>query len=343
MAGASEGSSLVSVFISYSHDSLDHKKWVEILAQRLESDGLHVILDQWDLPSGGDLPRFMHSMASADKVIAVCTPSYVSKADSGKGGVGYETMILTAQLMKNVKLEKIIPIVRVPVENGDSVPLFLTSKLYVDFRNDPSFEQSYADLRLDIYDQRAKQRPVRGKNPFQSLPAAPTVAVSASPAISDVEKNNPQPLAAGFTAGLEKLVAGLSGHASTNLAGVVDFDYSNNNGEFLCGFGTMDFLTKWSSASNTSIHVYSDPFNIAGVAIAKGAKEIDEVVDPQSYNFSSRTRTPQIGEIVIFKNTSGFFMAAKIEKVESSSRGFLSDRLVFSYAVLSPSDSSPAG
>lgn len=339
MPNASEGSPLVSVFISYSHDSRDHKEWVEVLARRLEFDGIHVILDQWDLPSGGDLPRFMHSMASADKVIAVCTPTYVSKADSGKGGVGYEAMILTAQLMRNVKLEKIIPVVRVPVIDGDSVPIFLTSKVYVDFRNDPEFEQSYADLILDIYDQRINRRPVRGQSPFQSLLPS-TVAAAAIRYMNESKSQASAPLA---TDGLEKLVAGLSGFASSDLEGVVDFDYSNNNGEFLCGFGKLDFLTKWSSASSTSIHVYSDPHNIAGVAIARGAKEAREVVNPQSCDFSSRTRTPMIGEVVVFKNTNGFFMAAKIEKIESSSRGSVNDRLVFSYAVLSQMGSIRAG
>ncbi|EJM65922.1 SEFIR domain-containing protein [Pseudomonas sp. GM50] len=342
MSVTSEGSPSVSVFISYSHDSLDHKKWVEALANRLELDGIHVILDQWDLPSGGDLPRFMHSMASADKVIAICTPSYVSKADSGKGGVGYESMILTAQLMRDVKLEKIIPLVRATAEDADSVPIFLASKLYVDFRSEPNFEQSYGDLLLDIYGQRSKRRPVRGKNPFHNHSSTPAAA-PAIPSMIEGEKMISGPSVAAVNAGLKKLVTGLSGYSSSALAGVVDFDYSNNNGEYSCGSGAMGFLTKWSSASNTSIHVYSDPYNIEGVAIAKGAKQFEEILNPQGYDFTSRARTPKVGEIVVFKNINGFFMAAQIEQIQCSSHGSMSDRVTFAYAVLSRPGSLLAG
>jgi hypothetical protein len=34
------------VFISYSHDSRDHKKWVAELASNLVANGIDVILDQ---------------------------------------------------------------------------------------------------------------------------------------------------------------------------------------------------------------------------------------------------------------------------------------------------------
>ena len=46
-------------FISYSHDNEDHKEWVLNLASRLVENGVNVILDQWNLSLGGDLPSFM--------------------------------------------------------------------------------------------------------------------------------------------------------------------------------------------------------------------------------------------------------------------------------------------
>src|SRR5437868_4098057 len=90
-------------FISYSHDTGAHKDWVLALATRLMSNGVEVLLDQWDLRLGGDLPMFMETIGDADRVIAVCTDAYVDKANEGKGGVGYEKMILSAELMENVK------------------------------------------------------------------------------------------------------------------------------------------------------------------------------------------------------------------------------------------------
>ena len=47
------------VFISYSHDSAEHKKWVSELASNLVKKGIDVILDQWDLGFGDDVPKFM--------------------------------------------------------------------------------------------------------------------------------------------------------------------------------------------------------------------------------------------------------------------------------------------
>lgn len=88
------------VFFSYSHDDDAHKNWVLTVATRLVANGVDVILDQWDLTLGSDLPRFMETgLSKADRVLAVCTEPYVKKANDGIGGVGYEKMILTAQLM----------------------------------------------------------------------------------------------------------------------------------------------------------------------------------------------------------------------------------------------------
>src|SRR5437762_4903286 len=96
------------VFLSYSHDSELHKDWVLTLATRLVANGVNVLLDQWDLTLGSDLPRFIESgLTAADRILAVCTGAYVRKANDGIGGVGYEKMILTGHLMKTVTADRI--------------------------------------------------------------------------------------------------------------------------------------------------------------------------------------------------------------------------------------------
>lgn len=86
--------SIPKVFISYSHDSMEHKKWVLELAMRMRNNGIDAILDQWKLNPGDDLPHFMETnLASSDYTIMVCSTKYVEKANSGKGGVGYEKTI----------------------------------------------------------------------------------------------------------------------------------------------------------------------------------------------------------------------------------------------------------
>ena len=62
------------VFISYSHDSPEHKRWVSELAARLRHNGIDAILDQWDLGLGDDITRFMErGIVDADRVLVICT------------------------------------------------------------------------------------------------------------------------------------------------------------------------------------------------------------------------------------------------------------------------------
>ncbi|MGP5480675.1 toll/interleukin-1 receptor domain-containing protein [Pseudomonas helleri] len=331
MPASSDESTPINLFISYSHDNAAHKAWVEYLATRLTQDGIHVILDQWDLPFGGDLPRFMHTMASADMVIAVCTPSYVQKASSGKGGVGYESMILTAQMMRDVNIERIIPLVRVTSEEFDTVPVFLSSKLYVDFRGDGDFENRYGDLLRDIYGQRTKLRPRRGKNPFPNE----TVPVAMLSTPLGGEGLVVLPSVVDVSGGGSKLLSGLTGHASASMSGKVAFDYSDNDGQFLCGAGEKAFHTRWGRAGNTSIHVYKNPPSVVAIALAGGVHDFSDLRDVEGLNYSSRYRSPMLGEIVIMRNEAGYYLATKIERVQSRGHGSPVDELVFSYAISS--------
>ncbi len=66
------------VFISYSHDSEEHKAWVADLARFLISNGIDVVIDAWNLRRGEDIPKFMEDgLSSADRVLMICTERYV--------------------------------------------------------------------------------------------------------------------------------------------------------------------------------------------------------------------------------------------------------------------------
>ncbi|WP_101926895.1 MULTISPECIES: toll/interleukin-1 receptor domain-containing protein [Luteimonas] len=154
------------VFVSYSHDSLEHKKWVLDLGIKLRNSGVDASLDQWDLRPGDDLPAFMENkLRTADRVLMVCTAPYVEKANSGKGGVGYEKMIVTSDLMRDIDSSKVIPIIR---QFGTSdVPTFLKSKLYIDFSSDDQMEFSFDELVRTIHGAPLFEKPPIGNNPFQ--------------------------------------------------------------------------------------------------------------------------------------------------------------------------------
>ena len=57
----------------------------------------------------------------------------------------------------------------------------------------------------------------------------------------------------------------------TSATGEVAFDYGSYNGRYVIGSGVLGFETRWSSASDTSVHVYNDPPSINGVALASGS------------------------------------------------------------------------
>ena len=160
------------VFISYSHDSQEHKFWVLELATRLRSCGVDAILDQWDLGPGGDLPHFMEqSLSKSSRILMICTERYVQKANSGVGGVGYEKMIVTADLMQKIDSKKIIPIIR--QQGMYTLPTFLSSKLYIDLSSPEQFETGFDQLLRDLLDAPLFVKPPLGAAPH--LPAAEKV------------------------------------------------------------------------------------------------------------------------------------------------------------------------
>ncbi|WP_426696614.1 toll/interleukin-1 receptor domain-containing protein [Aeromonas hydrophila] len=157
--------SIPKVFISYSHDSQEHKKWILELATRLRCSGIDAIIDQWELRPGDDLPHFMEThLADADYVVMVCTDKYVEKANSGTGGVGYEKMIITADLLSNIDSNKIIPVIR--QYGTHNVPTFLKTKLFINFSKESDYEFSFDELVRTFHDAPIFKKPDIGNSPF---------------------------------------------------------------------------------------------------------------------------------------------------------------------------------
>ncbi len=157
------------VFISYSHDSPEHKRWVSELAAKLRHNGIDAMLDQWDLGLGDDITRFMErGIVNADRVLVICTDKYLSKANANEGGVGYERMIVNAELVQNLGTDKFIPIIRQTSEK-EKTPTFLGTRVYADFSNDSQFDAESEKLIRDIHQTPIMEKPSLGKNPFPSI------------------------------------------------------------------------------------------------------------------------------------------------------------------------------
>ena len=157
------------VFISYSHDSPEHKQWVLELGTKLRHNGVDAILDRWELGLGGDLTLFIeHGIRDSDRVLVICTDQYVRKANAGEGGVGYERMIVTAQLVQDLGTDKFIPIIR-QASGEEKTPTFLGTRVYADFRNESQFDVEFDKLLHELYGMSVEERPPLGESLFAQL------------------------------------------------------------------------------------------------------------------------------------------------------------------------------
>ena len=123
-------------------------------------------------------------------------------------------------------------------------------------------------------------------------------------------------------------------YRDTRLKGTVTFDYSNNDHRFTVGEGLHLFETRWSKGSDTTIHAYNSTPSIDKLAIAKGANEISQIFDATAYDFSSNSRSPTVGQIVVWLNANGLYAATKIVAIADDKRGAPSDELTFDFVIL---------
>ena len=155
------------VFISYSWKIKDQ---VIELANRLISDGVDVIIDEYNLKDGQDKYLFMEQCVTDDsisRVLLICDESYCKKANNRDGGVGDEIVIISPEVYGKSKQEKFIPIVVERDENGkEYLPQFIKSRIYIDLTiGDPSYEENYEKLLRNIYEKPLRRKPSLGKPP----------------------------------------------------------------------------------------------------------------------------------------------------------------------------------
>lgn len=138
------------VFISYSHDSDEHKSWVLQLAQDLISADIDATLDEKSLRFGELIPNYaQRQIGQSDRVLMICSERYVSRANTGVGGVGNEGVIINAELYENLDSIKFIPVIR-NNSNGPKMPTFLGVRRYVDLQEDSKYQSEIAKLIADI-------------------------------------------------------------------------------------------------------------------------------------------------------------------------------------------------
>ncbi len=156
----------IKCFISYSWEEEEHNDWVRDLATNLQLNGISTYLDQWDVYPGMDLTKYMETcIRESDYVLLICTPLFSQKANAGTGGVGYEKTIVTGEFYEGIASpKKFVPILRKGIPQ-DSLPSYLKSKVYIDFRNEKLFASNLENLLRHTFDSPKYVRPPLGPKP----------------------------------------------------------------------------------------------------------------------------------------------------------------------------------
>lgn len=166
------------VFISYSWTTSIHEAWVLELAHRLQGNGVHVVIDKWDLKTGQDKYSFMEQMVHAadiDKVLIILDKAYVDKANGREGGVGTETTIISNEVYRSTTQQKFIPIVVEKKEDGTAyLPTYLSSRIYIDLSDETTSDANYEKLVREIYEKPLLTRPKLGKAPSYIMDESPS-------------------------------------------------------------------------------------------------------------------------------------------------------------------------
>jgi len=293
------------LFVSYSHDSEEHKIWVLKLSTDLRQHlGVNVILDQWDLRIGGDLRLYMEQgLNESSLVLCICSEDYVKKADAGVGGSGYESMIMTQELLNNVNVDYLIPVVR----NNDTdkkLPTFLGTKFYIDFSLDDNYISKLSELIARIYNEDISRKPPLGRNPF-SKEDADFIDIK-----NAIEQTN---------------------YHSPSKKGTVTFNFSNNSSKYIIGTGEYEFITRWSGCGSHSIYAYKD--NVKQIGYLSRFTDFPSLEKIRDFDFTSRVRTVYKDEVVVWVNKYGNFAVTKILDVQSKNHGALEDSLTFEYRI----------
>lgn len=153
------------VFISYSQDSLFFADQVLSFANKLRSEGIDAILDQYEEAPSEGWPRWMeNSINRADYVIVIGSKGYYDKiygnVESGKGrGVKWEGNLIYQKLyMSDAMNGKYIPIV-FDESDLEYIPVPLQGNTYYNISNEDDYNRLYWRLRGI----NAKEKPQLGK------------------------------------------------------------------------------------------------------------------------------------------------------------------------------------
>lgn len=157
------------VFISYSWSSKTHQQHIKEMVERLAADGVESVVDFIELKEGADKNHYMERMVqdeSVTHVLVICDKQYAEKADLRKAGVGVETMIISQAVYSSVSQSKFIPLIFEYDDEGEAyTPVFLKSRIYIDFSTPEKENDNWERLIRVLYGKPEFTKPPLGKPP----------------------------------------------------------------------------------------------------------------------------------------------------------------------------------
>ncbi|ELY4158742.1 TIR domain-containing protein [Cronobacter turicensis] len=157
------------VFISYCWNGQERQDKIVELTERLAADGVESIVDIYDLKEGDDKYHFMEKMVvdeTVSHVLIICDKGYALKADGRKAGVGTESLIISQEIYSKASQSKFIPIIFEFNEDGEAyAPVFLKSRIYIDFSSIEKENSNWERLIRLLYGQPELVKPAIGKKP----------------------------------------------------------------------------------------------------------------------------------------------------------------------------------
>lgn len=152
------------VFISYSHDSLEHADHVLEFSDRLRLDGIDCILDQYEEAPAEGFPRWMdRQIQNADFVLMICTSTYSRRVmgdeEPGIGlGVQWESNLIYQYIYNaGASNKRFIPVLLEGASPSDIPAPWQGAKHYR-----PSTEAGYNELYRRLTNQPETPKPELG-------------------------------------------------------------------------------------------------------------------------------------------------------------------------------------
>ncbi len=152
-----------TLFISYTK-GYNIVEWIEEFARELQSNGIHVYWDEWDVDYSDRFTVFMNNIEKANFTALIITSRYLEKMKKTSGGVSYEKKIIDAMIERGIGEKRLIIVIKQKKAKND-LPYLYKSMKYFDMSTKAKYAKEIQNLIKFIYGKSKPKRPSLGPEP----------------------------------------------------------------------------------------------------------------------------------------------------------------------------------